>query len=62
VVLRGLRELTLHVASERHALSPLYALADPVVAFLSVLEGSDQDLLGYTSDQVLASTGDPFIG
>ena len=58
MVLRGLRELTLHVTSERHALSPLYALADPVVAFLSALEGSDQNLLGDTFEQFPASTDD----
>jgi len=45
-------------AGKRHALSRLDALADPIVAFLSVLEGSDHDLLGDTFEQVPASTDD----
>ena len=42
--------------------SPIFPFSstttDPIVAFLSVFEGSDQDLLGDTFEQVPASTDD----
>lgn len=41
---------------KRHTLSRVDTLADPIVAFPPVLEGSDQDLLGGTFEQVPAST------